>query len=133
MTIYEIDGDGTSPLEESPYEQEAELQDLIARNPGILAGDNPSDNERWLLVDTEVGLGDADGAADRWYVDNLYSGWASHASRGQDGLQPRDHGERSSGRCSTMPPTLSSTGSSTDFCDTLDARCRNQGLSRMST
>lgn len=72
MTIYELDGDDLSPLEEVAYGEEADLQSLLAQHPGLLAGDQPATGERWLLVDTEVGLGDAEDASNRWYIDNLF-------------------------------------------------------------
>ncbi len=61
-------------MAEQPYEVEAALQRLLADYPNLLAGDQiaPGSPRRWLLVAREVGVPDADGAADRWALDHLF-------------------------------------------------------------
>lgn len=74
--IYNLTGDGAEsalyPFEEEPFDEEDALQELIARNPELLAGEqmNPSDPPRFILISREVGIADqADGAA-RWSLDH---------------------------------------------------------------
>ena len=61
------------PLEEVPFEQEEELQELVADHPEILIGEqiDPDNPRRWILVKREKGIADRPGAADRWSVDHL--------------------------------------------------------------
>src|SRR3954454_3743989 len=59
---------------ERPYDSEDILQDLIARFPSLLAGDQFGETtpRRWLLLTREAGLPDAVDAAARWSVDHLF-------------------------------------------------------------
>lgn len=61
-------------LAESPYDSETLLQELLARYPDLLAGDqiDPDAPRRWLLVARELGVPDQQGAADRWSLDHLF-------------------------------------------------------------
>src|SRR5690242_10301166 len=61
-------------MAEQPYEVEEKLQRLLADYPNLLAGDQiaPGSPRRWLLVAREIGVPDADGAADRWALDHLF-------------------------------------------------------------
>ena len=75
--IYNLVGDGESAtlneFQEEPFDEEDALQELIARNPGLLAGEqmNPEDPPRWILISREAGIADqADGAA-RWSLDHV--------------------------------------------------------------
>ena len=74
--IYNLVGDGDSAtlneFQEKPFDEEDALQELIARSPELLAGEqmNPSDPPRWILIAREAGIADqADGAA-RWSLDH---------------------------------------------------------------
>lgn len=67
--------DGTlSSLSESQYDSEARLQELLARYPALLAGQqiDPESPRRWLLVTRELGVPDAAEAGDRWSLDHLF-------------------------------------------------------------
>ena len=61
-------------MPESPYAAEAVLQALIAKFPGLLAGDQyAGDAPRLLLlVGREASLPDDEDAAGRWSVDHLF-------------------------------------------------------------
>lgn len=68
------DGGGLVRLQESPYDSEALLQELLAKYPDLLAGDQIDGTEprRWLLVSREMGVpAEADGG-DRWSLDHLF-------------------------------------------------------------
>lgn len=74
--IYNLVGEGESAtlseFHEEPFDEEDALQELIARNPELLAGEqmNPGDPPRWILITREAGIADqADGAA-RWSLDH---------------------------------------------------------------
>jgi hypothetical protein len=59
---------------ERPYDSEAVLQQLLAKHPSLLAGDQleASAPRRWLLVAREASLpAEADGGG-RWSVDHLF-------------------------------------------------------------
>jgi hypothetical protein len=56
-----------------PYDSEALLQSLIARHPGLLAGEqmDPSAPRRWVLLKRELAIpADQDGAG-RWSLDHI--------------------------------------------------------------
>jgi hypothetical protein len=61
-------------MRETPYEAEKMLQELIAKFPSLLAGDQYSGDtpRRWLLVGREAALPDDDDAGGRWSVDHLF-------------------------------------------------------------
>lgn len=74
--IYNLVGTGEAArlneFQEEPFDEEDALQELIARNPELLAGEqmNPDDPPRWILISREAGIADqADGAA-RWSLDH---------------------------------------------------------------
>lgn len=74
-TIFLIRDDGQLvEMREQPYDSEALLQELLAKHPSILAGDqiNIAAPRRWLLVSREVGLPSEEGGGDRWSVDHLF-------------------------------------------------------------
>jgi hypothetical protein len=54
--IFLIQNDGLVELSESPYDSEAVLQDLLARYPSLLAGDQFDEESprRWVLVKREL-------------------------------------------------------------------------------
>ena len=61
-------------LNESAYPSEDHLQDLLARYPGLLPGDemDPQAPRRWLLVSREAGVPDHSEGGDRWSLDHLF-------------------------------------------------------------
>ena len=68
------DGGDLVELEQQEYSSEDQLQDLLARFPSLLPGDDfdPSAPRRWLLVSREAGIpGESDGG-DRWSLDHLF-------------------------------------------------------------
>lgn len=73
-TIFTVTSAGElRSLEETPYGTEDEFQDLIARHPGLLAGDqiDPDNPRRWLLITREASVPDQ-GSTGRWSVDHLF-------------------------------------------------------------
>jgi len=65
---------GLVRMSEVPYDSEDRLQELLARYPSLLAGDqmDPEAPRRWLLVQREQGIpGELDGS-NRWSVDHLF-------------------------------------------------------------
>jgi hypothetical protein len=61
-------------LSEQQYETEDFLQNLLARYPDLLAGDqiNPELPRRWLLITRELGVPDEVEGANRWSLDHLF-------------------------------------------------------------
>src|ERR1700730_519044 len=59
---------------ESAFAVELDLQDLVARHPNLLVGDqiDPESPRRWLLIDQEVGIPDVDEGGARWALDILF-------------------------------------------------------------
>src|SRR5881392_1812296 len=73
--IYLMRGDDELvEMRETPYEAEDVLQQLIAKFPSLLAGDQFGGDtpRRWLLVGREAALPDDEDAAGRWSVDHLF-------------------------------------------------------------
>ena len=72
--IYFIGDDGELiEMREQPYDSEAVLQELLAKYPNLLAGDESSDPvRRWVLVQREAGVGSEPGGSDRWWIDHLF-------------------------------------------------------------
>jgi hypothetical protein len=73
--IYLVQGDGDLvEMSERDYASEARLQELIARYPNLLAGEQIDGDEprRWLLVAREVSLAAEEGGTGRWSVDHLF-------------------------------------------------------------
>src|SRR2546427_12461053 len=61
-------------MEEAPYDSEDLLQELLAKHPDLLAGEqiNTEEPRRWLLVTREMDIpGEEDGAG-RWSLDHLF-------------------------------------------------------------
>jgi hypothetical protein len=71
MGIFVRDGADLLPMREQPYEAEAVLQQLLATYPGLLSGDEDA-QRRWVLVQREHGIADAEGAGGRWSLDHLF-------------------------------------------------------------
>lgn len=73
--IYLIRDDGELvEMTEQEYDSEKLLQELLAKYPKLLAGDQmDSDNpRRWLFISREAGVPDEEGGSDRWAVDHLF-------------------------------------------------------------
>ncbi len=73
--IYLVQGDGQLvEMTEQDYASEDRLQELLAKYPNLLAGDQIDSNEprRWLLVSREVSLASEEDGAGRWSVDHLF-------------------------------------------------------------
>src|SRR6266487_4898323 len=67
-------GGGLVEMPETAYDSEDLLQELLARYPSLLAGDQ-IDNaapRRWLLISREVPLASEEGGASRWSVDHIF-------------------------------------------------------------
>jgi hypothetical protein len=61
-------------MTEAPYDSEDVLQELLARFPDLLAGDQlaGADARRWVLVERESAVPDTEEGAGRWSVDHLF-------------------------------------------------------------
>ncbi|MDE0023731.1 MAG: hypothetical protein OXP69_04880 [Spirochaetaceae bacterium] len=61
------------PLEEEPFSTEDELQELIAKHPELLDGEQiePDEPRRWILITREMSISDSPGAGARWALDHL--------------------------------------------------------------
>lgn len=73
--IFLIDESGELvPLGEKEYDSEAMLQELLAKHPDLLAGDqvNPIAPRQWLFVAREAGIPDREGGSGRWSLDHLF-------------------------------------------------------------
>jgi len=68
------DDDQLIEMTEQPYDSEALLQELLAKYPNLLAGDQ-MDSEtprRWILISREMGLPSDEAESGRWSVDHLF-------------------------------------------------------------
>src|SRR5512136_1776907 len=74
--IFLVDDEERSltPMTETAYVAEDVLQDLLARYPDLLPGDqiDPENPRRWLLVSREMGVPGDEDEADRWSLDHLF-------------------------------------------------------------
>jgi len=73
--IYIIDDAGQlTEMEEKAYDSEALLQELLAKYPSILAGDqiNSTNPRRWLLISREASLPAEEGGSGRWSIDHVF-------------------------------------------------------------
>lgn len=73
--IYLKQADGSlQAMTEAPFAKEDFLQELLAKYPDLLAGDqmDVTESRRWLLVARELGIPDDEEAADRWSLDHLF-------------------------------------------------------------
>ncbi|MFC2079515.1 hypothetical protein ACFLSZ_06015 [Candidatus Bipolaricaulota bacterium] len=68
------DDDELVEMNEAPYDSEAILQQLLAKYPNLLAGDQMDSEKprRWLLVTREMGLPSDELEGGRWSVDHLF-------------------------------------------------------------
>lgn len=73
--IYLIDGEGVlQPLPETKFDNEDKFQELLEHYPGLLCGDDDSDegSRRWILVKREMEVADREGGDGRWSLDHLF-------------------------------------------------------------
>ena len=73
-SIFHLGEDGSlTPMREEPFALEDSLQELVARHPKLLSGEqiNPGEPRRWILIRREQGIADTEGAAHRWALDHL--------------------------------------------------------------
>lgn len=61
-------------MKEQPYDSEDVLQELLAKYPNLLAGDqmDAAAPRRWLLICREMGVPDEEEGGDRWSLDHLF-------------------------------------------------------------
>jgi len=61
-------------LNQTPYDSELILQELLAKYPNLLSGDDVESGEptRWLLVKQEMGVQNSEYSGDRWSLDHLF-------------------------------------------------------------
>lgn len=74
-TIFLIDHKGEIvEMRDQPYDSERLLQELLAKYPSVLAGDQMSGSVpvKWLLVSREAGVPDKEGGSDRWSLDHVF-------------------------------------------------------------
>lgn len=72
--IYVMNEEGSlHPLCEEPFSTEGILQELLAKHPELLDGEQikPADPRRWILIDREVGISETTDASSRWSLDHL--------------------------------------------------------------
>lgn len=74
MGMYVVQNDELIEMSPGKYVTEDELQSLIERYPGLLAGAdiNPDNPRRWLLIAREPGLATGADQSDRFSVDHLF-------------------------------------------------------------
>jgi hypothetical protein len=67
-------GDELVPMTEAPYDTEDVLQELLAKFPDLLAGDQfaGADARRWILIERESAVPDAAEGMGRWSVDHVF-------------------------------------------------------------
>jgi hypothetical protein len=61
-------------MKEQPYDTEAVLQELLAKYPSLLAGDqiNGAAPRRWLLISREMSVPSEEDGSGRWFLDHLF-------------------------------------------------------------
>jgi hypothetical protein len=72
MPIYFRQGDELVPMTEQPYEAEDLLQELLAKYPGLLSGDEDGTSRKWLLIQRELGIASEEDGAGRFSIDHLF-------------------------------------------------------------
>jgi hypothetical protein len=73
--IYALNGpNGLIPMEEAPYDSENVLQELLAKYPDLLAGEQIDSEEprRWLLIRREMRVPAEEDGSGRWSLDHLF-------------------------------------------------------------
>ena len=74
-TIFLIERDGQlTALNETDYDSEMALQELLAKFPALLAGEQIDQVEprRWILVKREMGVPGDESRSNRWSIDHLF-------------------------------------------------------------
>jgi hypothetical protein len=68
------DEDKLVPMDETYFDTEDKLQELLASYPDLLPGNQiaPENPRRWLLVSREMGVPDDSNESDRWSLDHLF-------------------------------------------------------------
>lgn len=71
--IYILDGNNLEPMEEQRFALEDDLQELIAKRPDLIDGEqvSPGNPRRWLLVKREMGVPAVAGGTAWWGLDHL--------------------------------------------------------------
>jgi len=64
---------GLVRLNQAEYDSESILQEMLAKYPELIPGDqiNSGSPRRWLLIDREMGIPDEDAGSKRWSLDHL--------------------------------------------------------------
>ena len=73
--IFNIQDDGTLvEMNEEPFATERKFQELLAKHPNLLAGDqiDSTSPRKWLLVQREMGVPAEEAGEDRWSLDHLF-------------------------------------------------------------
>ncbi len=73
--IFNIQDNGTLvEMNEQPFANEDLFQDLLAKYPNLLAGDqiDSSSPRKWLLIQREMGIPDEEAGGERWSLDHLF-------------------------------------------------------------
>jgi hypothetical protein len=73
--IFLIQSDGDLvEMKEQDYDSEDVLQELLAKYPNLLAGDqvDRTTPRRWLLISREMGVPSQEEGSDRWSLDHLF-------------------------------------------------------------
>lgn len=67
-------GDDLVPMTEARYDSEDVLQELLAKFPDLLAGDQLAgdDARSWVLIDRESAVPDTEEGPGRWSIDHLF-------------------------------------------------------------
>ena len=73
-TIFLVSDDRLVEMHSEPFDHEVDLQDLVARYPGLLAGSQmtPGVPRRWMLIRREMGVPSSEGGGDHWSADHLF-------------------------------------------------------------
>ena len=71
--IFLLSGEKLVEMREQAYDSEDLLQELLAKYPDLLAGDQLAGSpRRWLLVRREAGVPDREAGGSRWSLDHLF-------------------------------------------------------------
>ena len=72
--IYNVNPDGgLEPMVEQPFALEDDLQELLAKYPELLDGEQvrPDNPRRWVLISREMGIAERSEESPRWSLDHL--------------------------------------------------------------
>ena len=130
--VFVIKKDGTLiEMQQSDYDSEDMLQNLLAKHPNLLAGNLIDDlrPRKWLLVKREYGIPDKNDSVNRWSLDHLFLD--------QDGIPTLVEVKRSSDtriRREVVGQMLEYAANSVQYWDinrmkaSFEARCSELGL-----